>query len=105
VTGDFEDGFQLSDSIKIRKLLVAERQVASQARLTFMRPYDLFVNYLWQTYEEEDEDNLGRVITQAVTSRLPTAATRVRSQIRSCGICGGQVALGQFFSEYFCFPY
>jgi hypothetical protein len=33
---------------------------------------------------------LGRAITQAVSRRLPTAAARVRAQIRSCGICGEQ---------------
>jgi hypothetical protein len=32
----------------------------------------------------------GRAIAQAVSRRLPTAAARVRSQVRSCGICGGQ---------------
>jgi hypothetical protein len=34
---------------------------------------------------------------QAVSRRLPTVAARVRSQVKSCGICGGQVALGQYF--------
>jgi hypothetical protein len=42
----------------------------------------------------------GRAIAQAVSRWLPTAATRVWSS----GICGGQVALGQVFSEYFGFP-
>jgi hypothetical protein len=32
----------------------------------------------------------GRVTAQAVSRRLPTAAARVRTQVRSCGICGGQ---------------
>jgi hypothetical protein len=32
----------------------------------------------------------GRAIAQAASRRLPTAAARVRSQVRSCGICGGQ---------------
>jgi hypothetical protein len=31
---------------------------------------------------------LGRAIAQAVSRRLPTAAARVRVQVRSCGICG-----------------
>jgi hypothetical protein len=44
---------------------------------------------------------IGCAIAQAVRCRLPTAAARVWSRIRSCG---GQVALGQFFSEYFSFP-
>jgi hypothetical protein len=29
-------------------------------------------------------------VVVAVSRRLPTAAARVRSQVRSCGICGGQ---------------
>jgi hypothetical protein len=32
----------------------------------------------------------GRAITQAVSTRLPTAAARVRCRVWSCGICGGQ---------------
>jgi hypothetical protein len=37
---------------------------------------------------------LGRVIAQAVSRRLPTAAARVRAHVRSCGICGGQTGTG-----------
>jgi hypothetical protein len=32
----------------------------------------------------------GRAIAQAVSRRLPTLAARIRAQVRSCGICGGQ---------------
>jgi hypothetical protein len=32
----------------------------------------------------------GRAIAQAVSRRLPIAAARVRSQVSSCGMCGGQ---------------
>jgi hypothetical protein len=32
----------------------------------------------------------GRAIAQEVTRRLPTAATRFRAKVRSCGICDGQ---------------
>jgi hypothetical protein len=32
----------------------------------------------------------GRAIAQAVSRRVPTAVVRFRSQVRSCGICGGQ---------------
>jgi hypothetical protein len=46
----------------------------------------------------------GRAIAQAVSRRLPTAAARVLSQVRSCGICGRQSGTGQVFSEYFGFP-
>jgi hypothetical protein len=46
----------------------------------------------------------GRGIAQAATGRLPTAAARVRAQVRSCGICGRQSGTGQVFSKYFGFP-
>jgi hypothetical protein len=49
-------------------------------------------------------DGRGRAIAQAVSRRLPIAAARVRSQVKSCGICGGQRGLVQGFSEYFGFP-
>jgi hypothetical protein len=45
----------------------------------------------------------GRAITQAVSPWRPTAAARVRARIRSCGICGGKVALVHVFSQYFGF--
>jgi hypothetical protein len=41
---------------------------------------------------------------QAVSRRLLTAETRNRVQVAPCAICGGQVALGQIFSESFSFP-
>jgi hypothetical protein len=47
---------------------------------------------------------IGRAVVQAVSRRLPTAAAQVRSQVRSCGICGGQSVTGQVSSEYFGFP-
>jgi hypothetical protein len=46
----------------------------------------------------------GRAIDQAVSRPLPTAAVRVRAQIRSLGFVVNKVALGQVFSEYFGFP-
>jgi hypothetical protein len=36
-------------------------------------------------------------LAQAVSRRLPTAAARVRAQVRSCGICGGQSGTGADF--------
>jgi hypothetical protein len=47
---------------------------------------------------------LSRAIAQAVSHWLPTAAVRVRSHLKSYGICVEKVALGQVFSEYFIFP-
>jgi hypothetical protein len=47
----------------------------------------------------------GRAIAQEVSGRLPTAAVRVRSQVRSCQICGGKSGTGAcFVSEYFGSP-
>jgi hypothetical protein len=40
---------------------------------------------------------LSRAIAQVVSLRLPTAATRVRAQVWSCGICGGQSGTGAVF--------
>jgi hypothetical protein len=35
-------------------------------------------------------DHVGRATAQTVSRRLPTGVTRVRAQVKSCGICGGQ---------------
>jgi hypothetical protein len=47
---------------------------------------------------------VGRAIAQAVSRRLPTAAARVRVQVRSCGICDGQSDTGAGFFRVFRFP-
>jgi hypothetical protein len=47
---------------------------------------------------------LGRAIAQAVSRWLPTAAARARSQVRSCGICGGQSSTGAGFLRVLRFP-
>jgi hypothetical protein len=44
-----------------------------------------------------DYPHVGRAIAQAVSRRVPTAATRVLIQIRSFGICGGQSGTGAGF--------
>jgi hypothetical protein len=38
-----------------------------------------------------------RAIAQAVSRWLPTSAARVRAQVKSCGICGGQSEAGTGF--------
>jgi hypothetical protein len=47
---------------------------------------------------------LGRAIAQAVSRWLPTAAAQVRSQVRSCGICGRQSGTGAGFLRVLRFP-
>jgi hypothetical protein len=46
----------------------------------------------------------GHAIAQAVSRRLPTAAARDRSQVTSCGICGGQSGTGAGFLRVFGYP-
>jgi hypothetical protein len=47
---------------------------------------------------------IGRAIVQAVSRRLPTVAARVRSQVRSRGICGGQSGTGASVLRVLWFP-
>jgi hypothetical protein len=46
----------------------------------------------------------GRAVAQAFSRWLPTAAARVRARSGHVGFVVSKVALGLFFSEYFCFP-
>jgi hypothetical protein len=46
----------------------------------------------------------GRAIAQAVSRRLPTSAAWVRSQVRSCGVCGGQSGTRAGFPRVLRFP-
>jgi hypothetical protein len=47
---------------------------------------------------------MGRAIAQEVSRRLPTAAARVRAQVRSCGTCGGRIGAGAGFLRVLLFP-
>jgi hypothetical protein len=46
----------------------------------------------------------GRTTAQVVSRRLPTAAFRVLSQVKKCGICGGQIGIGAGFLRILPFP-
>jgi hypothetical protein len=56
------------------------------------------------TLSSVSEGTYGRAIAQEVNCRLPTAAARVRSQLRSCGVCGGQSGIGTGFLLVLRFP-
>jgi hypothetical protein len=47
---------------------------------------------------------VGRPVAQAVSRRLLTATARVRAQVRSCGVCGGQSGTGAGFLRVLRFP-
>jgi hypothetical protein len=47
---------------------------------------------------------LGHATAQAVSHQLPITATRVRAQVRSCGICGGQSGAAADFLLVLRFP-
>jgi hypothetical protein len=46
----------------------------------------------------------GHAIAQAVSRWLSTTAAQVRSQVTSCGICGGQSGTGAGFLRVLRFP-
>jgi hypothetical protein len=48
--------------------------------------------------------SLGHAIAQAVTRRPPTVVARVRAQVRTCRISGGQSGTGAGFLRVFRFP-
>jgi hypothetical protein len=58
----------------------------------------------YKTFYAGTTSTLGRAIAQVVSRRLPTAAARVRAQIRSCGICGGQRGTGAALLRVLRFP-
>jgi hypothetical protein len=47
--------------------------------------------------QQQHWTTVGRALAQVVRRRLPTAMSRVRSQVRPCGISGGQSATGEDF--------
>jgi hypothetical protein len=49
-------------------------------------------------------EEIGRAIAQAVSRWIPTAVARVRSQVWSSGICGGQSGAAAGFLRVLRFP-
>jgi hypothetical protein len=88
-----------------------ERLIASQKRLCSIQLVDVQycihsneINPLKNEFLMSNIKIRGRAIAQAVSRWLPTAAARVRSQVRSCGICGGQSGSGAGFLRVLQFP-
>jgi hypothetical protein len=63
-----------------------------------------FYTSIISMYKFEPRDFHGYAIAQAVFRRLPTTAARVRAQVKSCGICGGQSGNGAGFLRVLRFP-
>jgi hypothetical protein len=66
--------------------------------------YEAFLFHTFKKKQVQKLENLGLTITQAASRRLPTAAVRVRVQVRACGICGGQSDTGAGFLLVLRFP-
>jgi hypothetical protein len=63
-----------------------------------------------QTNPEQNREALqygakGRAIARPVSRRLPTAAARVRSEVRLCGICDGRSGTEAGFVQVLRFPF
>jgi hypothetical protein len=58
----------------------------------------------WCTIYPEYSISRSHAIAQAVSRQLPTAAAPVRSQVRSCRICGKQNGMGTGFLRVLRFP-
>jgi hypothetical protein len=61
-------------------------------------------NISTQSSGSKSKSSKGRDIAQAVSRQLPTVAARVRSQVRSRGICGKQSGTGACFLRVLRFP-
>jgi hypothetical protein len=75
-------------------------------KITLKQIIEILCFKLGQTEQIDLEviPTVDHAIAQAVSRRLPTAAALVRSQVRSCGICGGQSGTGAGFLRVLRFP-
>jgi hypothetical protein len=85
------------------------RKACTRACYTVTGCYSSPLTYSAQSDISENTDigkieTLGRATAQAVSHWLPTAAARVRTRIRTCGICGGQSDTGVGFLRILQFP-
>jgi hypothetical protein len=89
-----------------REIFVTEMSpLLSQLRICIRFPFWMSKKInRWTSVNNPLTHGLGRAIAQAVSRWLPTAAARVRAQVRSCGICGGQSGVGAGFLRVFQFP-
>jgi hypothetical protein len=62
------------------------------------------VSFSMEILVHEVSGDRGRAIAQSVSRWLSTSAARVRSQVRSSGICGGQSGTGAGFLRVLRFP-
>jgi hypothetical protein len=82
-----------------RQILHGERRAKNVSKRNFYRKTRVLSTIRFC----RNPEIYGRAIAQTVSSRLPTAAARVRARVRSCGICGRQSGTGTGFPCQFAF--
>jgi hypothetical protein len=81
------------------------RSFCGQIRLLLSwSPASYWYNFRWMMLPVRLIILVGRAVAQAVSRRLPTEAARVRAQVKSCAICGGQSGTGAGFLRVLRFP-
>jgi hypothetical protein len=83
---------------------IRKRQLKKPRKQRIILRWILGKKVLWIGNIIDLVSNEDRATAQAVSRRLPTAAARVRAQVRSCGISGRQSGAGAGFLRVFRFP-
>jgi hypothetical protein len=84
---------------------VRHRHYVTQIQETITKFTQMNCALLYEVWAKEWTNSYwGRAIAQVVNRRLPTTAARVRAQVSSCGICGGQSGAGAGFLLILRFP-